>query len=142
MNGKLELTLSNIDNRLFKNGKILLNINEGEIEVVNSFLEMHDIGIIDTTYDYMLREGELFFETKNILNITNQKKLAQKFQLNFKKVKNVKTVYFDFNKNIDTGDMFVSNIYINDKNSKNLLEEIIKINNMLVLKSTLRSILP
>ena len=44
--------------------------------------------------------------------------------------------------NIDTGDMFLSNIYFNDKNSKNLLEEIVKINNMLILKSTLRDILP
>ena len=44
--------------------------------------------------------------------------------------------------NIDTGDMFISNIYFNDKKSKNLLEEIIKTNNMLVLKSTLRDILP
>ncbi len=142
LNGELKLTLSNIDNKLFKNGKISLNINEGEIKAVNSFIEMHNIGIIDTTYDYVFREGELFFETKNILSVTNQKKLAQKFQLNFKKVKNIKKVYFDFNKNIDTGDMFISNVYFNDKNSKNLLEEIIKINNMLVLKSTLRSILP
>ena len=38
--------------------------------------------------------------------------------------------------------MFISNIYFNDKKSKNLLEEIIKTNNMLVLKSTLRDILP
>ena len=59
-----------------------------------------------------------------------------------KKVKNINRVYFDFIKNIDTGDMFLSNIFINDKNSQNLLEEIIKTNNMLVLKSTLRDILP
>jgi hypothetical protein len=37
--------------------------------------------------------------------------------------------------------MFISNIFFNDKNSQNLLEEIIKTNNMLVLKSTLRDIL-
>ena len=36
---------------------------------------------------------------------------------------------------------FLSNIFINDKNSQNLLEEIIKTNNMLVLKSILRNIL-
>ncbi|MDC3146016.1 hypothetical protein OA504_03730, partial [Candidatus Pelagibacter sp.] len=142
LNGELKLTLSNIDNKLFKNGKISFNINEGEIKAVNSFIEMGDIGIINTTYNYVLREGELFFETKNILNVTNQKKLAQKFQINFKNVVDLKKVYFDFNKNIDTGDLFISNIYFNDKNSKNLLEEIIKTNNMLVLKSTLRSILP
>ena len=76
------------------------------------------------------------------LNVNNQKELARKFQLNFKKVKNINKVYFDFVRNIDTGDMFLSNIFINDKNSQNLLEEIIKTNNMLVLKSTLRDILP
>ena len=58
-----------------------------------------------------------------------------------KKVKNINKVYFDFIRNIDTKDMFVSNIFFNDKNSQNLLEEIIKTNNMLVLKSTLRDIL-
>ena len=102
---------------------------------------MNKIGIIKSSYNYQIKEGELFFETKNVLNINNQKELARKFQLNFKKVKNINKVYFDFIRNIDTGDMFLSNIFINDKNSQNLLEEIIKTNNMLVLKSTLRDIL-
>ena len=57
------------------------------------------------------------------------------------KVKNIDKVYFDFVRNIDSGDMFLSNIFFNDKNSQNLLEELIKTNNMLVLKSTLRDIL-
>ena len=71
----------------------------------------------------------------------SHKELARKFQLNFKKVKNIDKVYFDFIRNIDTGDMFLSNIFFNNQNSQNLLEEIIKTNNMLVLKSTLRDIL-
>ena len=102
---------------------------------------MNKIGIIKSSYQYLIKEGELFFETKNVLNINNHKELARKFQLNLKKVKNIEKVYFDFIRNIDTGDMFLSNIFINDKNSQNLLEEIIKTNNMLVLKSTLRDIL-
>ena len=73
--------------------------------------------------------------------LNDHKELAKKFQLNLKKVKNIDKVYFDFVRNIDTGDMFLLNIFINDKNSQNLLEEIIKTNNMLVLKSTLRDIL-
>ena len=103
---------------------------------------MDKIGIIKSSYSYLIKEGELFFETKNVLNVNNQKELARKFQLNLKKVKNINKVYFDFVRNIDTGDMFLSNIFINDINSQNLLEEIIKTNNMLVLKSTLRDILP
>ena len=141
LNGELKLSLSNLNNKILSNGKISLLINEGQIKALNSFFDMDKIGIIKSSYNYLIKEGELFFETKNVLNVNNQKELARKFQLNFKKVKNINKVYFDFVRNIDTGDMFLSNIFINDKNSQNLLEEIIKTNNMLVLKSTLRDIL-
>ena len=136
----MKLSLLNLDSKLLSNGKISLVINEGQIKTKNSFFEIDKIGIIKSSFNYLIKEGELFFETKNVLNINNHKELARKFQLNFKKVKNINKVYFDFLRNIDTGDMFLSNIFINDKNSQNLLEEIIKTNNMLVLKSTLREI--
>ncbi len=142
LNGELKLSLLNINSKILKNGKISLIISEGQIKTLNSFFEMDKIGIIKSSYNYLIKDGELFFETKNVLNINNQKELARKFQLNLKKVKNINKVYFDFVRNIDTGDMFLSNIFINDKNSQNLLEEISKTNNMLVLKSTLRDILP
>ena len=141
-NGNLRLILSNLDSKLLNSGKISLSINEGEIKAENSFFEIYKIGTIKTNFKYIIKEGELFFETQNILSIHDQKELSRKFQLNFKKVRNIKKIYFDFKRNIDTGDMFISNIYFNDKNSKNLLEEIVQINNMLVLKSTLRDILP
>jgi len=141
LNGELRLSLLNLDSKILSNGKISLVINEGQIKALDSFFEMDKIGIIKSSYNYLIKEGELFFETKNIFNINNHKELARKFQLNFKKVKNIDRVYFDFIRNIDTGDMFLTNIFINDKNSENLLEEIIKTNNMLVLKSTLRDIL-
>ena len=141
LNGELKLSLSNLDSKILSNGKISLLINEGQIKTSNSFFEMNKVGIIKSSYNYQIKEGELFFETKNVLNINNHKELARKFQLNFKKVKNIDKIYFEFIRNIDTGDMFLTNIFINDKNSQNLLEEIIKTNNMLVLKSTLRDIL-
>ena len=141
-NGKLELVLSNLDSKILSNGKILFSINEGKIQTVNSYFEMYKIGTIESSFNYVIDGGELFFQTQNVLSVNNQKELSRKFQLSFKKVKNVNKIYFDFKRNIDTGDMFISNIYFNDKKSKNLLEEIIKTNNMLVLKSTLRDILP
>ncbi len=141
LNGKLKLSFSNLDSKILGDGKISLFINEGKIKTSNSFFEMNKVGIIKSSYNYQIKEGELFFETKNVLNINNHKELARKFQLNFKKVKNIDKIYFELIRNIDTGDMFLTNIFINDKNSQNLLEEIIKTNNMLVLKSTLRDIL-
>ena len=142
LNGKFSLILSNLDNKLLSNGKISFSITEGEMKAINSFFEINKIGTIKSNYKYTLKEGELFFETQNVLTVKNQKELSRKFQLSFKKVKNVNKIYFDFKRNIDTGDMFLSNIYFEDKNSKNLLQEIVQINNMLVLKSTLRDILP
>tara|TARA_B100001248_G_scaffold254014_1_gene231898 strand:- start:1434 stop:2801 length:1368 start_codon:yes stop_codon:yes gene_type:complete len=142
VNGNLGLILSNLDSKLISNGKIIFSINEGKIKAAKSSFEMYKIGTIKSDFNYAIKEGELFFESQNTLSIKNQKELSRKFQLNFKKVKNINNIYFDFERNIDTGDMFLSNIYFNDKNSKNLLEEIVKINNMLILKSTLRDILP
>ena len=142
LNGELKLNLSNLEDKLFNKGKISLSINQGKIKFLRSYLEMDGIGIVKTTYFYVIQDGELFFNTKNILNVINQRKLAQKFQLNIKKTENIKKVYFDLNRNIDTGDIFLSNIYINDNNSQNLLEEVVKTNNMLVLKSILRNVLP
>ena len=142
LNGKFSLILSNLDNKLLSNGKISFLITEGEMRAINSSFDINKIGTIKSNYKYTLKEGELFFETQNVLTVKNQKELSRKFQLSFKKVKNVNKIYFDFKRNIDTGDMFLSNIYFDDKNSKNLLQEIVQINNMLVLKSTLRDIMP
>ena len=142
LNGNLELTLLKIDNPIIDKGKILFSINEGKINVINTYVEVDNLGIIQSEHSFIIKEGDLFFQTKNILNISNQKEFARKFQVNFKKSKNLKKIYFDLDRNIDTGDMFLSNIYIDNKNSKNLLPEIIKVNNLQVLKSILRDVLP
>ena len=53
-----------------------------------------------------------FFKTTNILNVNNKKEFARKFQINFKKTENIKKIYFDFERNIDNGDMFfIKRIY-------------------------------
>ena len=37
---------------------------------------------------------------------------------------------------------FLSNVFINNKNSQKLFEEVIEINNMQILKSIIRDVLP
>ena len=99
-NGKLELVLSNLDSKILSNGKILFSINEGKIQTVNSYFEMYKIGTIKSSFNYVIDGGELFFQTQNVLSVNNQKELSRKFQLSFKKVKNVNKIYFDFKRNI------------------------------------------
>ena len=141
LNGELKLVLSHLDNQLFEKGAITFSINEGSVIMKNAFVELNKIGVIKSNYNYIEKEDKLFFKTQNILNINSQKEFARKFQLNFKKIKKIKKIYFDLERNVDTGDIFLSNVYVNDKNSKNLLEEVIKTNNILILKSLLRDIL-
>ena len=142
LNGNLDINLLKLDNPLFNKGKIKFSINEGKIKVLNTYMEIDGMGIIESNFNYLIREDELFLQTSNILNVNNKKEFARKFQINFKKSENIKKIYFDFERNIDNGDMFLSNIFINNKNSKNLLAEVIEINNMQILKSIIRDVLP
>ena len=142
LNGNLDINLLKLDNPLFNKGKIKFSINEGKIKVLNTYMEIDGMGIIESNFNYLIREDELFLQTSNILNVNNKKEFARMFMIIFKKSENIKKIYFDFERNIDNGDMFLSNIFINSKNSKNLLAEVIEINNMQILKSIIRDVLP
>ena len=72
--------------------------------------------------------------------INDKKEFSRKFQLNSKKIENIEKIYFDLEKNIDTGEIFISNIYLNDPNSKNFSEAFIKIPTIQVLKAYMRDI--
>ena len=142
LNGRLEVNLFKLDNPLFDKGKITFSLNEGKIKVLNTYMEMEGLGMIETKFNYFIKEGELFLQTANILNVNNKKEFTRRFQLSSKKSENIKKIFFDFERNIDTGDMLLSNIFLNNKNSQNLLEEVVKINTMQVLKSVIRDVLP
>ena len=141
LNGRLDINFQKLDNILLDNGKITFSINEGKIKVLNSYLEIEGLGIINTSFNYFIKEDELFLKTTNILNINNKKQFAKKFQLNQKKVENINQIYFDFERNIDNGEMHISNIFVNSKNNQNLLEEVLEVKNIQVLKSIMRELL-
>ena len=142
LNGILEVNLFNLDNPLFDKGKISFSINEGKIKVLNTYMEIEELGILESNFNYLIKEGALYLQTTNKLNINDKQEFARKFQINFKKTENIRKIYFELERNIDTGEMLLSNIFINNKNSQNLLEEVVKINNMQVLKSIMRDVLP
>ena len=141
LNGRLDINFQKLDNILLDNGKITFSINEGKIKVLNSYLEIEGLGIINTSFNYFIKEDELFLKTTNILNINNKKQFAKKFQLNQKKIENINQIYFDFERNIDNGEMHISNIFVNSKNNQNLLEEVLEVKNIQVLKSIMRELL-
>ena len=81
------------------------------------------------------------FNSKNVFLINNTKNLARKFQINPKKTRGLKKIYFDLNKNIETGQISITNINFNEKNPEEENKKTYIIKNIQNLKSALKKIL-
>jgi len=141
VNGKLTLVVNNLKNSIINNGDINLSIKEKTIKLENSLFEIKDIGKVRSDFRYYENKGDLIFASENILEITNKKEFSRKFQINSKNLKNINKIYFDLEKNIDNGEITISNIYLNKIDKENFSEEYHIIKNIQTLKALIRNIL-
>jgi len=141
MNGNLTLVINNLKSSIINNGKINLSVKEKEIKLKNSLFEIKDTGKLRSNFRYYENKGDLIFASENIFEITNKKEFSRKFQLSSNKVKNINKIYFDLEKNIDNGEISISNIYLNKIDTENFSEEHYIIKNMQVLKVLIKNIL-
>ena len=141
MNGNLTLVVNNLKNSIINNGNINLSIKEKVIKLEKSLFEINGIGKIISDFRYYENKGDLIFASENILEITNKKEFSRKFQVNSKSVKNINKIYFDLEKNIDNGEISISNIYLNKIDTENFSEEYYIIKNIQILKALVRNIL-
>ena len=141
MNGNLTLVVNNLKNSIINNGNINLSIKEKVIKLEKSLFEINGIGKIISDFRYYENKGDLIFASENILEITNKKEFSRKFQVNSKSVKNINKIYFDLEKNIDNGEISISNIYLNKIETENFSEEYYIIKNIQILKALVRNIL-
>ena len=141
INGKLNLIVNNLKNSIINNGKINLYIKEKTIKLENSLFEIKGIGKIKSDFRYYEKEGELIFVSENLFEIKNKKEFSRKFQLSFKNLKNINKIYFDIEKNIDSGEIFISNIYLNKIDPESSSEDFFIIKNLQGLKALIRKFL-
>ena len=141
MNGNLTLVINNLKSSIINNGKINLSVKEKEIKLKNSLFEIKDTGKLRSNFRYYENKGDLIFASENIFEITNKKEFSRKFQLSSNKVKNINKIYFDLEKNIDNGEISISNIYLNKIDTENFSEEHYIIKNIQVLKVLIKNIL-
>ncbi len=141
INGNLTLIINNLKNSIINNGNIKLSIKEKVITLENTLFEIKNIGKIKSDFRYYENEGEIIFASKNIFEINNKKEFSRKFQLTSKNLKNINRIYFDLEKNIDNGEIFISGIYLNSIDKKNVSEEFYIIKNLQELKNLIRNIL-
>lgn len=141
VNGKLTLVVNNLKNSIINNGNINISIKEKKIKLENSLFEVNNIGKVRSNFRYYENKGDLIFASENIFEITNKKEFSRKFQLSSNKVKNINKIYFDLEKNIDNGEISISNIYLNKIDTENFSEEHYIIKNIQVLKVLIKNIL-
>jgi len=141
VNGKLTLVVNNLKNSIINSGNISLSIKEKKIKLEKSLFEIKDIGKVRSVFRYYENKGDLIFASENIFEITNKKEFSRKFQVSLKNVKNINRIYFDLEKNIDNGEISISNIHLNKIDTQNFSEEYYIIKNIQLLKALIRDFL-
>ncbi|MFL2886891.1 MAG: hypothetical protein ACJZ4H_02660 [Candidatus Pelagibacter sp.] len=141
IDGNLSIVINNLKNSLINSGNIDLSIKEKEIKLENSIFEIKNIGNVRSEFKYYVNEGDLIFASKNVFEIINKKEFSRKFQLSPKKLNNLNKIYFNLEKNIDNGEISISNIHLNNLDEANFSEEYYIINNIQLLKALIRNIL-
>ena len=141
MNGNVSLEISNLKNSLINNGVINFSIKDKSIKLKKSQFKVQDIGNIESEFWYYVNNGDLIFISENMFELKNRKEFSRKFQVSSKLLKNVNKIYFNLEKNIDNGEISISQVYINKIEKEKFSEKIFIIKNVQLFKALIRDIL-
>ena len=141
INGLLKIKFDKLNNKLIKSGEIDLLINEKEINIKKGIFKLEKIGKIYSNISFFEKNGIIKFISKNQLNIENHIEFAKVFQVGSKKIKNLKNIYFELEKNIGDTDFIITNVKIDNLENNRKLEEIFLVKNIQNLRSHIRKII-
>ena len=141
MNGNVSLEISNLKNSLINNGVINFSIKDKSIKLKKSQFEVQDIGNIESEFWYYVNNGDLIFISENMFELKNRKEFSRKFQVSSKMLKDINKIYFNLEKNIDNGEISISQVYINKIDKEKFSEKIFIIKNIQLFKAFIRDIL-
>jgi len=141
VNGNLTLDINNLTDSIISNGSIKFLFKEKKISLEKSLFNIKGIGKLSSDFRFYEDKGDLIFSSKNTFEIINKKEFSRKFQLSLKSLNNINRILFKLEKNIDNGEISISNIYLNKIDKEHSSEEYYIIKNFQLLKSFIRSIL-
>jgi len=116
-------------------------LKKKKISLEKSLFNIKGIGKLSSDFRFYEDKGDLIFSSKNTFEIINKKEFSRKFQLSLKSLNNINRILFKLEKNIDNGEISISNIYLNKIDKEHSSEEYYIIKNFQLLKSFIRSIL-
>ena len=137
-NGILKINFSELNNKLIKKGLIELTIKEKQININSAIFNLDKIGKIKTNISIIEKDGIIKFFSKNQLYINNHIEFAKIFQVGSNKVKKIKKIYFDIEKNIGESDFIINNVRINNVQNFGKSDQIFIIKNIQNLRMHLR----
>ena len=140
-NGLLNVKFNDLKNKLIKNGEINFAISEKKIHSKEAKFTLDKIGMINSSMSFIEDQGEIKFVSKNLLNIENHIQFAKIFQIGSKKVKKIKQIHFDLEKNIGVSDFVIKNVKINNIENNSIFSEIFLIKNIHNLRSHIRKVI-
>ena len=141
INGNLKIKFRDLDNRLIKNGQIDFLFNEKVINLEKANFKLDKIGEINTKIGFIEKQDEKIFLSKNHLKIKNHIEFAKTFQIGSKKIKNIKDIFFDLEKNIGENDFTISNVIISNLKKNEKSEEKFVVKNIQNLRSVVRKLI-
>ena len=140
-NGKFTIKFDDMNNKLLKKGEISFIVNEKKIILNEAKATLDKIGNITTNIEFVEDKGDIKFYSKNKLIIDNHIEFAKIFQIGSKKVKNIKVIYFDLEKEFGTKDFAIKNIKINNIENNYKTDAIFIAKNIQSLRAQIRKII-
>ena len=123
LNGDLKISLTNIKNEIISDGLISFKISDRSIVLNKAILNLGDVGFTESEIKYEDGDGEIIFNSSNVINIKNKRNFAKKFQLNPREVEKLDKIYFKINKNISTGLISIFDIKINKLDNSYIIKD-------------------
>ena len=106
-NGNLTIDINNLTkNKIFDQAKFIINFNNGKMKFDNTELISEKFGFL-TLFDSQLTKlnEDSLLRTKAVLDITNEKKFYQRFQIPKNLRKPLNKIIFGIDKNLNSNDL-------------------------------------
>ena len=111
-----------------------------KIYLNNLKFSLGKIGELTTNINFNEKQGEYKFSSKNKLIIKDHIEFAKIFQIGSKKVKKIEQINFDAEKDIGSTEFTISNIKINNINSKEKSNQKFNVKNIQNLRANIRKV--
>ena len=141
LNGLFDIKFDGLKNRLIKKGEIKLIIKEKKITIKKAKFLINKIGYINSIISFEEDKDEIKFISTNQLIIENHIEFAKIFQIGSKKIKNIKQIHFDLEKQYGQTDFIIKNVKINDGERNLKSKDIFLIKNIQNLRSHIRKVI-